>query len=61
MTDESGVNGGCSEKFALSERLKTRVTEIEGEMKKFEGEMKEFEGEMKKFEGEVKKKRRYHL
>ena len=54
MTDESGVNGGCSEKFALSERLKTRVTEIEGEMKKFEGEMKEFEGE-------VKKKRRYHL
>ena len=42
----------CQEKFAPSERLKTRVTEIEGEVKEFEGKVKEFEGEVKE-KGEI--------
>lgn len=34
---------GCQGRFAPSERPKTRVTEIEEEVKEFEGEMKEKE------------------
>ena len=33
------------ERFSPSVRLKTRVTEIEGEAKEFEGEVKVSEGE----------------
>ena len=49
MTDESDVSRGVSEKI-LSERPKTRMTEIKREMKKFDGKVKKFEGEVKEKE-----------
>ena len=42
------------ERFSLSVRSKTRMTEIEGEAKEFAREVKMFEGEIKVDEGKLK-------
>ena len=47
------IVGEYLERFAPSVSPKTRVTEIEGEAKKFAGEVKVFEGEMKVVVGKV--------